>query len=402
MNIDLISKYGELESDLLKNYFILKEDVAEDCEDLPIIELNEKIDFVSSGLAFPYTTSSHDIRDKNEFVLVRYRYAGRSTPKRDFCKNMISDKKVYRKEDIIEMGRQPVNPGFGPDGDDTYSIWLYKGGANCKHFWSRVVFVRQGFDVSSIKRIGINNVNVALPTIESEVETRPYDMPNRGYLMNKNKNKIVEKEVYIVDVDELSLDTGMKFISLVDEPAMELDWIALNNEVIELAADVDKKLLYGVFIVADKLIYRKGLDGYVKFTKENIEKLVKKWSKNNFNRNVNLQHTDKMVDAFVREYWIVEDTNMDKINNYIKNVPQGSLVGVIEIEDEKFWKDYIKTGILNGFSIEIIPDNLIKDKVKLKAELSDNQIKDSLYEILFKNDSSIDEVYDSVKKLFNI
>ncbi len=53
----------------------------------------------------------------------------------------MSAKKVYRKEDIIQMGSRPVNKGWGPKGNSaTYSIWLYKGGGNCHHFWLRQIY----------------------------------------------------------------------------------------------------------------------------------------------------------------------------------------------------------------------------------------------------------------------
>ena len=57
---------------------------------------------------------------------------------------MMAAKKVYRKEDIIEMGKKPVNAGFGKGGSDTYSIWLYKGGARCNHRWTRKLYARKG------------------------------------------------------------------------------------------------------------------------------------------------------------------------------------------------------------------------------------------------------------------
>ena len=53
---------------------------------------------------------------------------------------MMSAKKVYRKEDIIQMGSRAVNAGWGPRGAATYSIWLYKGGGNCHHFWLRQIY----------------------------------------------------------------------------------------------------------------------------------------------------------------------------------------------------------------------------------------------------------------------
>ena len=53
---------------------------------------------------------------------------------------MMGANKLYRKEDIINMGKKAVNPGFGIKGANTYSIWLYKGGPQCFHFWSRRIF----------------------------------------------------------------------------------------------------------------------------------------------------------------------------------------------------------------------------------------------------------------------
>jgi hypothetical protein len=223
----------------------------------------------------------------------------------------------------------------------------------------------------------------------------------------------MEKPFYLVKIDEEDDISGVSFISLVDSPAMEVSWMALSEDEnicikLDLTADVDKKLLYGVFIVADKFVYRKKLDGYVKFTKEDIEKIVKKWSKSNFNKNINIQHTDKMVEAFVREQWIVEDKNNDKMNKYMDNLVEGSWVGIVEVEDETFWKNYIKSGDLTGFSIEILPSNLIKGgnlKVETEdfaEEINEKVMKDKLYELLFKDSGSVDEIYNNVKKLFNI
>jgi hypothetical protein len=223
----------------------------------------------------------------------------------------------------------------------------------------------------------------------------------------------MEKPFYLVKIDEEDDISGVSFISLVDSPAMEVSWMALSEDEnicikLDLTADVDKKLLYGVFIVADKFVYRKKLYGYVKFTKEDIEKIVKKWSKSNFNKNINIQHTDKMVEAFVREQWIVEDKNNDKMNKYMDNLVEGSWVGIVEVEDETFWKNYIKSGDLTGFSIEILPSNLIKGgnlKVETEdfaEEINEKVMKDKLYELLFKDSGSVDEIYNNVKKLFNI
>ena len=57
---------------------------------------------------------------------------------------MMRKQKVYRKEDILALDNQQANPGFGPFGSDTYSIWLHKGGARCKHKWKRRTYMSVG------------------------------------------------------------------------------------------------------------------------------------------------------------------------------------------------------------------------------------------------------------------
>lgn len=78
----------------------------------------------------------------------RYSYSPRRTSSnsRDFCKKMVSISQsgvVYRKEDIIKMGDDGVNSELAAKGRNKYSIWLFKGGALCHHFWERRLFVRK-------------------------------------------------------------------------------------------------------------------------------------------------------------------------------------------------------------------------------------------------------------------
>ena len=107
----------------------------------------EKLELASTGTARPNARSSQDGVNKsgNDFYKVRYIYAkdnflSQEGSTREFCRLMRSASKVYRKEDIIQMGNRAVNPGWGPRGADTYSIWLYKGGGNCHHFWLRRIY----------------------------------------------------------------------------------------------------------------------------------------------------------------------------------------------------------------------------------------------------------------------
>ena len=122
-----------------------------------------------------------------ELIKVRYIYDGDPNPQRDFCKKMMSARRVYRYEDIIAAGDRAVNKGFGPNGTDTYSIWLYKGGPNCRHFWKRHTYLRKNnkkISVNQAKKV-IREAGVGAKRLEEndrKVATRPTDMPNNGYL----------------------------------------------------------------------------------------------------------------------------------------------------------------------------------------------------------------------------
>jgi len=155
-----------------------------------------KYAFASTGSAFPNAKSSQDgVTEEGRRYKVRYAYAPESpslqkSNSREFCKKMIAAKKVYRKEDIERMGGQAVNAGFGPEGAATYSIWLYKGGARCHHFWMRKTYLAKAegitpdvgnpnaeVTVNQAKRAGVD-----LETNPKDVAKRPVDMPNEGFL----------------------------------------------------------------------------------------------------------------------------------------------------------------------------------------------------------------------------
>lgn len=208
----------------------------------------------------------------------------------------------------------------------------------------------------------------------------------------------MEYKVFEVKIDDNLDDIAVNFISLVDYPAMEVDFMALSAEKpIMFKGDPDKKMLYGVFILADKLVWRNGIDGYVKFTSENIEKIIKKFNKAGLSRNINFDHSDRIVSAFVVENWQV-DGEQDKIHNYVKGVTQGSWVGSVYVEDQEFWNDYVKTGEVRGFSIEITNYDL-KETATVKEEFSnENILIDRMYQIL-STESDIESIIKKIREI---
>tara|TARA_R100000995_G_scaffold18009_1_gene7287 strand:- start:5636 stop:7654 length:2019 start_codon:yes stop_codon:yes gene_type:complete len=162
---------------------------------------SEKFDFVSTGRATPNTRSEQDGLNKkgDAFYKVRYVYTKNNSlsqegSTRDFCRLMMASKKIYRKENIINMGSKPVNAGWGPRGAATYSIWLYKGGGNCHHFWKRRIFKApasdEGFvvypdNVTTDKIITATKAKSEGFTIkrnDSLVARAPKTMKNQGFL----------------------------------------------------------------------------------------------------------------------------------------------------------------------------------------------------------------------------
>jgi hypothetical protein len=145
---------------------------------------------VSTGTAKPNATSDQDKVIDGKTYYVRYRYSGRLTASsRPFCRKMISADKLYRKEDLMALNNKAVNPGWGPYGADTYSVWLYKGGGNCGHIFKKELYISaKGFGLD------LNNPNArkrAWSMAEKAgykvrnnylVETRPKDMPYNGFL----------------------------------------------------------------------------------------------------------------------------------------------------------------------------------------------------------------------------
>lgn len=154
--------------------------------------LSKIINLVSTGSAKPDKSSNQDAG----IFKVRYRYKPvRSSPNsRQFCKRMERANKLYRKEDIIQMGRRAVNAGFGPRGADNYSIWKYKGGKYCHHFWQRETYMRKRDNKGRIlpneglkndQKVSVNESRrkgFTPPKNPSEVSKRPIDMPKGGAL----------------------------------------------------------------------------------------------------------------------------------------------------------------------------------------------------------------------------
>lgn len=201
-----------------------------------------------------------------------------------------------------------------------------------------------------------------------------------------------ELPTYRIMINEDDDTTGVDFISLVKDPAVEENWMAFSSVQFDFQAQKDKRMLFGVLMVPDKRIYRNDErfgEYNVFFTKEDIEMIVKKFSKNNYNNNISFEHMGIQVKGTLVENFIIKE---GMIVPGFESIPCGSWMGCVYIEDESFWTNFVKNDIVKGFSIEINGFLSRQDFSK------DNDIWDSLIKLL-ENDIN-DETIIKVEELF--
>jgi len=163
------------------------------------------------------------------------------------------------------------------------------------------------------------------------------------------------KELVIEDDDKLS--KGVLKISLVDKPAIEEDFMKFHEEKLIFAvADSDKRVITGPAMIPDKYIYRIDKktkeEFYVYFTAETIKLVAEKFFKELRNDQVNINHDKDITDTYIFESWIIENPSKDKSTELGYDLPKGTWMISMKVENEEVWSELIKEGEVNGFSIE--------------------------------------------------
>jgi hypothetical protein len=156
-------------------------------------------------------------------------------------------------------------------------------------------------------------------------------------------------------LDEENNEIGIEAISIVENPAIEEDFISLNSNIIELAeADKEKKLLVGALLIPNKPIYRRSGDEeyYIYFSKDTVVKASQMYLMNGNQSKATLEHDHEINGLTLVESWIVEDEVHDKSRKFGMNVPVGTWMGSVKVNNDDVWNNFVKTGKVKGFSIE--------------------------------------------------
>lgn len=168
-------------------------------------------------------------------------------------------------------------------------------------------------------------------------------------------------------LDEMEELMGIQAISIVENPAIEENFVALKSQEVQFAKqDEEKRILLGAALIPNKPIYRQNGEEefYVYFTKETIRKASELFFQNSNQNESTLEHEVELKGMSVVESWIVEDEDKDKSRVYGLDMPVGTWMVSMKVNNDDIWNNYVKTNKVKGFSIE----GFFVDKVDFSAQ----------------------------------
>jgi hypothetical protein len=190
-------------------------------------------------------------------------------------------------------------------------------------------------------------------------------------------------ELYIDEENEFS---GIEAISVVENPAIEEDFIALKKQQVQLAeVDKEKRILMGAALVPNKKIYRtNGEDEYnIFFSEDTVRKASELFLSRGKQNNSTLEHDVKLNGLSVVESWIIEDKKKDKSKKYGFDLPIGTWMVSVKVNNDEIWNDFVKEGKVKGFSIEGFFADKLDDRPResVEEDFDEMEALSKLYEM---------------------
>lgn len=247
-------------------------------------------------------------RDSEERGKTVYKYEG-PTAERRFCKALLraSRTKFFTRGDLQQMQRnlERYNPNMGRGGSDTYDIFKYGGGVNCKHHFQQYKMFK--------------DTNGRTLLIQTNVRTTPMSSRPNGGRVN--------------------------FEGMEPGKLNRMDFQVLNEE---------QRIVVGPAMIPSSLIPRRdqnGMEYFVYFSKDTIKNISEKFFQLNYHNNTDINHDNEVTtNNTLLESWIVEDSEIDKSRLYGYEPIEGSWFLSYRINDDDTWNK-IKNGELKGYSI---------------------------------------------------
>ena len=174
-------------------------------------------------------------------------------------------------------------------------------------------------------------------------------------------------------VDEENEYSGVEAISLVERPAIEENFVALNAHKVEFkTVSEDKRIVVGLALVPNKKIYRRSgeYEYNIIFSEDTVKKVAELYMKRQKNLNATVEHEQAVDGVSVIESWIVEDPKQDKSNLYNLNAVKGAWVVMMKVDNDEVWAR-VKNGEYLGLSIEgFFKDNVSDPQDTIEEDFS--------------------------------
>jgi len=185
-------------------------------------------------------------------------------------------------------------------------------------------------------------------------------------------------------IDEDSEDVGVEAVSVVNQPAIEVDFVALKNQAIQLKEiDSDKRILLGPALIPNKQIYRNDEEFgeyYIFFSKDTVRQASELFLKAHRQQSATFEHDYEVAGMTIVESWVVDEPEKDKSALYGFSVPKGTWMISMKVDNDEVWAD-VKAGKVKGFSIE----GHFADKVQMKKMSKDEQLLATIKKIITEN-----------------
>jgi len=191
-------------------------------------------------------------------------------------------------------------------------------------------------------------------------------------------------------IDEADEQSGIEAISVVESPAIEENFVALNkHEILLKEVDSEKRILMGAALVPNKQIYRRNdktdEEYYIYFSEDTVRKASELFFKKSNHQNATLEHSENVEGTTIVESWIVENSKQDKSAIYGMDMPVGTWMVSMKIDNDEIYEK-AKKGEVKGFSIE----GYFADKYDLNTEtledLEERFTVEELKELLSKEE----------------
>jgi len=170
-----------------------------------------------------------------------------------------------------------------------------------------------------------------------------------------DKVKVIE-----LGIDETDDGNGVYAMSLVEYPAIEVDFVALAKaDKKQVKFNVQKldgvRMLYGPVLIPEQLIYRvdenTNAEYYVKYSAETVKAAAHRYIMRNMHHNVNVEHSVPVANVVTVESWLQLDENNDKSVALGFNTPAGTWYIGQRVTDPQLIEQ-IDAGTFKGFSLE--------------------------------------------------